>query len=332
MIPGFKFDIDFQTPQIMRSQIRTFVMVCVFAFASNAPAQNYPVRPVHMITTGVGGALDFTARITGQGISGPLGQPVVVDNRGSVIIAAQVVAKALPDGYTLLVMGTPLWIGPLLEKLSYDPIRDFSPITNAGITPNVLVVHPSLPVKSVPDVIALAKSKPGAINYASSITGGATHLASELFKSMAHVNIERINYKSSGLAIRDLLGGQVQLMFGSGTGITPHIKSGRVRALAVTTAQPSSLFSELPTVATFLPGYESALIVGIFAPANTPPTIISRLNHEIIQVLTLRETREKFANFGSEVVASTPDQLTATIKSEITRIGQLIKDAGIRAD
>lgn len=316
--------------------LRCLGRICsIGALGTCAPtllAQDYPNRPIHIITTGIGGALDFTARLTAQGISGALGQPVVVENRASVIISAEFVSRAPPDGHTLLVIGTPLWVGPLLEKLSYDPIRDFSPITLAGITPNVLVVHPSLPVKSVKELIALAKARPGVINYASSITGGAIHLASELFKSMAGVKIERINYKSSGQAINDLIGGHVQLIFGSGTGIAPHIRSGRLRALAVTTAQPSALFPDLPTVAATLPGYESALIIGIFAPAQTPAGIITQLNREMVRVFNSADIKEKFFNFGSEIVGSTPGQLSATIKSEVVRMGKLIKDAGIRAD
>ena len=307
--------------------------VCVAALGgARASAEDFPNKPIRILTGSAGASLDFMARLIAREISGPLGQPVVIDNR-SPVVAAETVAKALPDGHTLILYGNPFWIGPLLQKLSYDPIRDFLPITLAGVTPNIIVVHPSLPVRSVKELIALAKVKPGVLNYAASGMGGAGHLATELFKSMAGVRIEHINYKTTAQAINDLVGGQEQLlMFCPGVAAAPHIPTGRLRALAVTTAQSSTLFPDLPTVAASLPGYESSLIVGIFAPARTPATISGRLNQEIVRVLLTAEMKEKFRGSGSEVIASSPEQLAATVKSEIYTLGKMIRDLNIRAE
>ncbi|MEK7877069.1 MAG: tripartite tricarboxylate transporter substrate-binding protein, partial [Pseudomonadota bacterium] len=261
------------------------------------------------------------------------GQQVIVENRGgSGVIPIEIVAKALPDGYTLLVFGTTLWLLPLIQKVSYNPVSDFSPITLAAITPLLLVVHPSLPVKSITELIAWAKAKPGELNYASGISGSATHLPAELFKAMAGVNIVRVAYKGGGPALTALIGGEAQVMFATSSGAAPHVNSGRLRALAVTSAQPSRLFPDLPTVAAAgLPGYDAASIMCIFAPARTPAALINRLNQEIVRVLNKPDVKERFIKAGSEVVAGSPAQLAATMKSDMATMGKVIKDAGIRA-
>ncbi|MBI3939178.1 MAG: tripartite tricarboxylate transporter substrate binding protein [Betaproteobacteria bacterium] len=295
--------------------------------------QAYPNKPIRIVAPEAGGGGDFAARLIALGLSGSLGQQVIVENRGgaSGIIAGRTVAKAPPDGYTLLFYGSIFWIGALLQDVPYDPVADFSPITLATSSPNILVVHPSLPVNSVKELIALAKARPGELNYAST-TGSTPHLAAELFKAMAGVNIVRIPYKGAGPALNDLIGGQVQLMFPVAAAVTPHVKSGRLRALAVTSVEPSELVRGLPTVAATVPGYESVQMTAMFAPAKTPATIINRLNQEIVQVLNRADVKEKFFNAGAKVVGGSPEQLMATMKSEMARLGKVIKDAGIRAE
>lgn len=301
--------------------------------ACQAASQPYPAKPIRIVVTGVGSGGDFAARLIAQGISGNLGQQVIVENRASGTAPGEIVAKASPDGYTLCLSAAPLWIGPFLQKTGYDPVRDFAPVTLAVSSPNVLVVPAASPAKSVGELIALIKAKPGALNYATSGTGGSGHLAAELFKSMLGADMVRINYKSGGLALTELISGQVHLMFANAGAVAGHLKSGRVRALAVTSAKPSALFPGLPTVAAGgLPGYELVSIQGIFAPAGTPGAIIKRLNQEFVAFLRKAETKERFFNAGVESLGSTPEELAATVKAEMAKLGKIIKDAGIRAD
>jgi tripartite-type tricarboxylate transporter receptor subunit TctC len=216
---------------------------------------------------------------------------------------------------------------------SYDPVRDFSPVTLATRSPGILVVNPSLPVKSVKELIALARSRPGDLNYASGASGSASHLAAELFRVKSGVRITRINYKSAAAGLVDLISGEVQLMFPVAASVAPYVKSGRLRALAVTTREPSPLVPGTPTLAAAgLPGYEAVSLGGIFAPANLPDPILSRLNQEIVRVLARDDTRERFISNGVESVGSTPAELAAAVRAEMTVIGKLIKDAGIRAE
>ncbi len=297
---------------------------------STGSGQAYPNKPVRIITGEPGGSNDFASRIIAQGVAGPLGQPVIVENR-TAIFASDYVAKAAADGYTLLYAGTPLWISPLLRKTNYDPVKDYAPVTLVLTAPSVLAVHPSLPAKSVQELIALAKAKPGALNYGSSGIGTANHLAVELFKSMAGVEIAHIPYKGGGPSLIALLGNEVQLMFITAGSIAPHLKSDKLRALAVASAEPFALVPGLPTVAASgLPGYESASIQGIFAPAKTPVAIIRQLNREIVQVLRGTDAKEKFLSTGSQAVGSSPEEFSAKIKSEMVRLGKVIKDKGIR--
>jgi tripartite-type tricarboxylate transporter receptor subunit TctC len=297
-------------------------------------AENYPTKPIRFITTEVGGGSDLAARLIAQGIAGPLGHPVIVENRGGgATISGEIVAKATPDGYTLLIGAGALWIGSLLRKTPYDTLRDFAPISLAISTPNILITHPSV-ANSVKELVALAKSKPGQLNYGSGGSGASSHLAAELFKSMAGINMVRIPYKGSGLAVNAVIANEVQLMFPNASLAIPHVKSGRLKALGVTSADPSSVFPGVPTVAASgLPGYESVLYTGLFAPAKTPPTIIKRLHQDTARYLKTQEVKELFLKTGgSDVVASTPEQFTARIKSEVVRLGKLIKDVGITAE
>ena len=320
----------------MRGQyvfVHAIVAVVLITGAHAVSAQTYPTKPVRIVTANVGGGTDFVSRLIAQGISGPLGQQVIVDNRASGVIPGDIVAKAAPDGYTLLVAGGILWIAPLLQKTPYDPLKDFAPITLPVTAPAFLVVHPSLPVKSVRQLVALAKSRPGELNYGSTGTGSSTHLAAELFKSMAGVNIVRIPYKGGGPATVGLIGGEVQLMFATAGSVTPHVKSGKLRMLAVTSARPSALAPDLPTIAASgLPGYEADTTYAVLAPAGTPAAIVKQLNHEIVRALNRPDMREKFLNAGVDVVGSTPEQLTAAMSGEVSRLGKVIRDAGIRIE
>src|SRR6185295_6006922 len=215
--------------------------------------------PLRFLTTGVGASTDLAARTVAQGLTDSVGWSVVVDNRGSTIMASEIVSRSPPDGYTILVITDGLWRGGFFQKMPFDPVKDFAPITLVSRSPNILVVHPSLPVKSVKELIALAKARPGELNYGAGAIGASTHLASELFNLMAGVKIVHIPYKSSGGAVPPLLSGQLQVMFGTTPAVSAHIKSGKLRALAISTAQPSALAPELPTIAAAgnLPGYES---------------------------------------------------------------------------
>ena len=302
--------------------------------AGGLHAQEYPLKPVRIVAGDAGGGSDITARLIAQGVAGSLGQQLIVENRGGNIAnTVMPVARAPADGYTIVIYGGTFWIAPLLEKLPYDPVRDFAPITMATSSPSVVVVHPSLPVKSVKELIALAKARRGELTYASGPVGSSNHLSAELFKSMAGVNIVRIPYKGTGSALIDLIGGQVQIMFANAASVGAHIKSGKLRALAVTGAQPSAVFPGLPTVAeSGLAGYESASTQGMFAPVATPSSVINRLNQEIVRALNRTDIMDSLLRSGVDVVANSPEQFAARIKSEMTRLGKLIRDGGIREE
>ncbi|MGZ5223070.1 MAG: Bug family tripartite tricarboxylate transporter substrate binding protein [Burkholderiales bacterium] len=303
--------------------------------AGVAYGQSYPVKPIRVVTAEPGGGNDLAARTIGQAVASRLGQPWVVDNRGGAggLIAFETVARAPADGYTLLVYAGNVWTIPLLRKNVRYELKDFAPITWAARSPSTIVVHPSVPVYSVQDLIALAKARPGQLSYGAGGVGASTHLAAELFKSMAKVDILFVPYKGNGPAMNDLISGQVQMMFGTAGTVTPHIKSGRVRAIAVTSAEPSILAPGLPTVAASgLPGYESISIYGVYAPAGTPQAIIRQLNLAIVAVLNTPELRERFLNVGMETVGSTPEQLAAAMKADEARLRKVINEAGIRGD
>ena len=298
--------------------------------AGAVSGQNYPNKPVRIVTTAAGSGGDFPSRIIAQGISGPLGQPVIIDNKSGGLFASETVAKAPADGHTLVVNGASLWISPLLRKVSYDPVGDFSPISLLVREVFIVALHPSVAANNVKELIALAKSRPGELNFGSAGSGGANHPAAELFKSMAGIKIVHVPYKGAGAAITAVISGEVQLIFGSATAIMPLTKSLKVRPLAVTSDEQSTLYPTLPTVAAFLPGYESVSKTAVFAPARTPQPIINRLHDEIVRLLNQAEVKEKFFNAGAEVVGSSPEQLAVTMKSEMIRLSKVIKEAGIR--
>ena len=316
---------------------RRFVagIVCLTLMALSARVvfgQNYPIKPIRIVTAAVGGGNDFQSRIIAPVISDALGQPVIVENRTSGIIAAEVSAKAPPDGYTLHVAGGGLWLTPLLRKAPYDVVRDFSPISLTVREVFVIAVHPSLPVKSIKELIALAKARPGELNYSSDATGARSHLSQEIFKSMAGVDIVRVAYKGGATAVTALIAGEVQMTIFDAVLIMPHMKSGKLRGLAVTSAEPSALVPGLPTIAATLPGYESVGMTGVFAPTKTPVAIINRLNQEIVRALKLPDVRDRFVNAGLEIVASSPEQLAAAVKLDMSTISKAIKDAGIKVE
>ncbi len=307
------------------------------AVASNATpvnAQAFPHKPIRIVTGGAGGGNDVLARLIGQGLTASWGQQVVVDNRPSGVIPGEITAKAAPDGYTLVLSGASFWVSPLfLDKPPYDPVRDFTPVMMPVTTPNILVISQALPVKSVRELIALAKARPGELNYGTPGSGSSPHLGAELFKAMAGVNIVRITYKSAGASIGEVIAGQIQMTFGNAASVSQHAKSGRLRALAVTSAEPSRLFPDLPTVAaTGLPGYEMVSYFGIFGPPKLPAEIVGKLNAEIVRVISRAEVRDLLANAGIEVVGSTPAQLDAVVRSEVAKWGRLIRDAGLRSE
>jgi tripartite-type tricarboxylate transporter receptor subunit TctC len=304
------------------------------AFVSGVThAQQYPTKPIRIITSEPGGGNDFAARLIAPGLSASLGQQVLVDNRPAGVIPGQTVAKAAPDGHTLLLTTSLLWILPLIQSVPFDAARDFVPITNAAETPNILVVHPSLPVKTVRELIALAKARSGELDYASGATGSGSHLAAELFKSMAGVNIMRVPYKGAGPALLGLLSGQGQLMFATASSVRPHIVSKRLRPLGVTSARRSAVYPELPTIAELgLSGYQIVTPFTLFAPAATPATIVSRLSSEIGQVLKQSEIKERFLAAGGEVVASSPAELAAMMKADVARMSRVIKAVGVKGE
>jgi tripartite-type tricarboxylate transporter receptor subunit TctC len=299
----------------------------------NLAAQDYPTKPIRIVTPPAGAGNDFVARVIAQGLTGGLGQQLVVDNRPAAVVG-ELVAKAPADGYTLLAIGSVLWLTPFLQdNVGYDTVKDFAPISVTGRSVNILVVHPAVAANSVKQLIAAAKAKPGQLNFASGGTGSSNHLAGELFKVMAGIDLVRIPYKGSGPAMNDLMSGQVHIMFPTTAAGLPHVRSGRLKALGVTSLQPSALAPGMPAVAeSGLPGYESVVMYAMFAPAKTPATIIKRLNTELAQFLKSAAATERFFNAGIEVVGSTPGELATAMKSEMTRMGKLIKDARIRAD
>jgi tripartite-type tricarboxylate transporter receptor subunit TctC len=312
------------------------ISICALGVALSsaaACAQTYPTKPVRIITAEPGGGNDFAARLIAPGLSSSLGQQVLVDNRPAGVIPGQIVSKAAPDGHTLLLTTSLLWILPLIQNVPFDPARDFVPVILAASTPNILVTHPSVPVKTVRELIALAKTRPGDLDYASGATGSSSHLAAELFKSMAGVHIVRVPYRGAGPAVLGLVSGQVQLMFGTASSVRPHIASARLRALAVTSARRSAVFPELPAIAeSGLSGYQTVTPFALFAPAGTAVPVVGRLNAEIAQILKQNEVKQRFLAAGVEIVASSPAELNTMMKADIARMSKVIKSAGIRAE
>ncbi|HZE58998.1 MAG TPA: tripartite tricarboxylate transporter substrate binding protein [Burkholderiales bacterium] len=317
--------------------MRIIATVFLLCWSTLASAQ-YPAKPIHLIVPfPPGGGNDTVARAIGQEISPELGQPVVIDNRpgagGSV--GAELAAKAPADGYTLFLAGVGSHVvNPNLHaKLPYDPLKDFAPITLIASAPSVLVVNPSVPARNIAEFTAHARANPGKLNYASNGNGSAAQLAAAMYESMAGVKMVHVPYKGIAPALTDLLGGEVQLMFGTVVALVPHIQSGRLRALAVTGKKRSALIPEVPTLReSGLPEYEAGSWYGIEAPAGTPRAVIDRLNAVIVKALRQPDVAKRLAAEGAEVIGSTPEEFGAHIKSELARVEKVVRAAGIRIE
>ena len=319
------------------------VLCAVLAVIAASPppaacAEAYPVKPIHLVVPfPPGGSLDVVARAIGQKLTEAWGQPVIIDNRPGAggNIGADFVAKSAPDGYTILegALSTHAVNVSLYGKLPYDPIKDFAPITLVAVTPNVLVVNPSLPVNSVAQLIAYAKANPDKLSFGSGSNGSAGHLAGELFKREAGVDMLHVPYKGGAPALQALLAGDTQLMFDNLANSTPQLKAGKLKALAVTTAKRSALAPELPTLAeTGLPGFDIYTWWGFLAPAGTPKEIVAKWNAEVTRILSTPEMRAFFAQQGAEPSPTTPEQFSALIRSEIPKYAKIVKESGAKID
>ena len=300
----------------------------VVGAASTRAQDPYPSWVVRIVTAAPGSNNDWGARLLGDEISPSLGHRVIVENRGG--LAAEVVAKAAPDGYTVLFYGPAAWTLQLFRGVGYDPVRDLAPVTLAMSSPIVLVVHPSLPVRSVKELIALARARPGELNYASGTIGATPFIAGELFKYLAKVRIERVPYSGTGPSVIGLLSGEVELMFPGAGSVWHFVQQNKLRALGVASAKPSALTPGLPPVALTVPGYESTSNIAFFVPAKTPSAIVGRLNRELVAALGKTEIKERLLKGGVEAVGSSPEELGAYVKADIARIEILVKSAGIK--
>lgn len=322
----------------MHSFIRTCALAALLLAAGVAAAQSYPTRPIRMLVPfAPGGGTDISARVIGQKMSEALGQQVIVDNRtgASGHIAMEIAARAAPDGYTLIMTTVaPMTFSPaLFASLPFDPIKDFAPVALASSTVFVLVVPPSLPAKSVKELIALAKSQPGKFAYASGGTGGASHIATELFQLMAGTNMIHVPYKGGGAALPEVMSGQVSLLFADVIGARQLVAAGKLRALGVSSKTRSPMMRDVPTISEAgLPGYEMISWNGVLAPAATPRPIIDRLNAVIVRALPLPDVAERLAGDGSEFGKNTPEQFAAFVRSEYAKWGKIIKAAKIKIE
>ena len=316
--------------------IRALLAAFALSLAGAAVAQDYPNRPVRWVSPWpAGGANDIFSRAIAQKLSDAFGQPVVVDNRAGAAgaIGTEHVAKSAADGYVLTLGSSPTHaIAPSLNPaLPYDPLRDFAAVTLVAVVPNVLVVNPSLPAKSVRELIALAKAKPGSLNFGSAGNGTSQHLSAELFKVLASVDMVHVPYKGTAPALADLLAGQVQLAFDNIPALLPHIQSGKLRALAVTSAARSQALPDLPTVAeTGLPGYDASVWFGVFVPAGTPRPVINRLHGEINKALAAPDLKARMASMGAEVSGMGPDEFREFWRREIPKWAEVVKAANIK--
>jgi tripartite-type tricarboxylate transporter receptor subunit TctC len=327
-----------QVKRIVLTAWASICAACTLSMPCNAvAAEAYPNKLVRIIVPATpGGGGDVLMRPFSQKLGAAWGQSVILDYRpgGGTVLGTAIAAKSPPDGYTMALVQTSFSINATMRKaLPFDPVKDFAPITQMTSQAHLVVVHPSLPVKTIRQLIALSKERPGQLNYGSSYSGSGGHLAGELFKSMAGVNMVYVPYKGGAPALSDLLGGQIDLMFSTMLNAMPHVKAGRVRALAVTTAKRMPLMLDVPTIAeSGVAGYESSSWAGLLAPAGTPAAIITRLNTDIRQVLLGAETRELIARDGGEAVGGTPEEFGALIRSEIDKWSKVIKAYGIKDD
>lgn len=316
-------------------------MLAALLGANSVSAQSdsqYPIKAIRMIVPSApGSGPDIMARAIGQKLTESLGQPVVIDDRPGAggIIGSEAAAKSPPDGYTLIMSnaGAHAVNASLYAKLPYDPVRDFAPVTLVAMAPNILIVHPTLPVRSVKELIALAKAKPGELTFGSGGNGSTAHLSGEMFKTMAGINIVHVPFKGSPAAVIGVISGQIAMALPNIPPALPHVRSGKLKALAVTTAKRSAAVPELPTVAEAgLPGYEATAWFGVLAPAATPPQIIAKLNAAIVKGLRTREMQERLAAEGTEPVGNTPEQFARIVRNDIAKWAKVVKSSGARAE
>ncbi len=320
----------------MKRPLQLIASLTLAACCAAASAQNDPAKAVRMIVGyPPGGPTDVLARIVSQKLTQAWGQQVIVDNRpgASGMIGAEFTARAAPDGYTLLMVPVTYAVTPsLFSKMTYDVEKDLAPVAQVAAAPFILVVHPTLPVKTVKDLITLARSRPGQLNFASASTGGMPHLAGELFNSMTGVKMVHIPYKGAAPATTDLLSGQITLMFNNMLSAMPQVKAGRLRAVAVTSLKRSAAAPELPTISETVPGYEANGWYGSFAPAATPKDLINRVNGEMNRIMKMPDVTQRLAGDGVEAVGTTPEQFGVYLKQEIAKWGKVVKASGAKAD
>ena len=304
--------------------------------AATATAQSFPAKPIRIIVPFTpGGPNDILARMIGQRYTAAWGQQTVVDNRpgGGTVIGTDIVAKAPPDGHTLLMVSTSHAANPsLMPKLPFDTLRDFVSVGQAVSSPNLLVAHPSIPVRTTRDLLNIAKARPGQITFASGGSGAATHLAGELLKIMGGVEMTHIPYKGGVPATIDLISGQVTWMFGTILPTIPHVRAGKLRALAVSGKKRAEVLPDVPTVAEDVPGFEASSWYGVFAPAGTPADVIAKLNQEMARALTPAEVRQRLASEGTEVVAGNPEDFMTLFRAEVAKWARVIRQSGIRLE
>ncbi len=324
-----------RTVSILRAAFRAALL---FPIATAALAQAWPTKPVRFVVPfPAGGSTDVVGRIVAEHLRQGLGQTFVIDNRAGAggTLGSDIVAKAAPDGYTMLICTSSthaIASGLYGSKLPYDQVKDFAPVTLLGSATILLVVHPSVAAKSVPELISLAKAKPGSLNFASSGNGGVSHLTGEYFKSLAGIEMQHVPYKGDTPMITDLVAGRVSLAFGTAVAFLPYVQKGTLHALAVTNAKPSPVAPGLPTVAQTLPGFEALQWFGILLPAGTPPEIVAKLNAEILKILRLPEVRERFQAMGIEIAGNTPEQFAAFMRAETAKWGKIVRESGAKID
>lgn len=315
---------------------KTLLILGLVLSSTTLNAQSWPTRPMRYIVPFPPGAFNDTlARTLAAELPKTLGQPVVVENRpgGNTIIGTEIAAKSPPDGYTLYGAALPFSVIQSLYKTSFDVTKDFAPITLAGVTPNLLVANPSAPVNNVRELLAYARANPGKLNYASTGNGTSNHLSFELFKAMTQTSVTHVPYKGSAPAVTDLIGGQVQVMFDNTPNVLPHVRAGKLKALAVSSKTRSALAPEIPTVdEAGVPGYDVTVWFGVLTVAGTPREVVQRLNAEMVRILTSAEVKDRFGKMGVEVVAGTPEHFSGFLRSEVDRWAKVVRDAGIKAD
>lgn len=316
--------------------MRNALLIGLMVASTLAGAQSWPARPIRYIVPFPPGAFNDTlARTLAAELPKTLGQPMVVENRpgGNTIIGTEIAAKSPPDGYTLYGAALPFSVIQSLYKTSFDVTKDFAPITLAGVTPNLLVANPGAPVNNVKELIAYAKANPGKLNYASTGNGTSNHLSFELFKSMTKTFITHIPYKGSAPAVTDLIAGQVQVMFDNTPNVLPHVRAGKLKALAVSSKTRTGLAPEIPTVdEAGVPGYDVTVWFGVLTVAGTPRDVVQRLNTEMVKILNSSEVKDRFGKMGVEVVAGTPEHFSGFLRGEVDRWAKVVRDAAIKAD